>query len=114
LCGHLRERVEFSAVLLVPVDSQRWILLIAIRRRRLHTTALLLKVVSANFRKCSIIYQRGDSRTFLCVDDSVSVPDPDRIRNGFDPDSIRSVDPYPDPDLDPGLKKITHNNREKI
>jgi hypothetical protein len=43
LCSHLREWVEFSAVLFVPVHSQRWILLLANRCRRLHTTALLLK-----------------------------------------------------------------------
>ncbi len=39
--GHLREWVEFSAVLLVPIHSKRWILLLTVRRLR--TTALLLK-----------------------------------------------------------------------
>ncbi len=31
-----------------------------------------------------------------------------------DPDSIRSVDPYPQSDPDPGRPKIIHKNRKNI
>jgi hypothetical protein len=50
---------------------------------------------------------------YICIAGSVSDPGSGL---GLDPDSIRSEDPYPDPDPESGYRrsKMTHKKRKKL
>jgi hypothetical protein len=48
---------------------------------------------------------------YICIEGSVSDPGSGM---GLDPDSIRSEDPYPDPESGYRRSKMTHKKRKKI